>query len=369
MAKVPFDFFELPNREAPIFDDTKEVYIHEQWQKINDFLRAQSCPVGSYANITFGAFSLMFILETNEKTSYEKLKRLETSLSVYIGAISCTFERVNEPQKVKLTVIYKIPTMIDMSQVFPYMKNNGLTIFAGLRATSEAMPIDLDKCPHLLIAGTTGSGKSVFLHDIIVSLMFSEPTANIFIVDPKKVEYSIYKQMSYIHVYTEKIHGLMFLRTLCDTMDARYRTFARLGVRDIYEYRNKTGYNMVPAVYIIDELAEIMLSDFAKEYEDLLCRVAQLGRACGIHLILATQRPSANIVTGRLKANIPARVAFHLPTSTDSITILGRKGAETLTGNGDGFYLANGARDFVRFKAPYMPTEQIQKLIDLANAD
>ena len=228
---------------------------------------------------------------------------------------------------------------------------------------------DIYKMPHLLVAGSTGSGKSVCVNSIITSILYkSDPNEVKFLmVDPKVVELSIYNQIPHllIPVITEPIKAAAALKWAVSEMIKRYNKFAKERVRDIEGYNKKQEKEkrMPKIVILIDELADLMMVA-AKEVEDSICRLAQMGRAAGMHLVIATQRPSVDVITGLIKANIPSRIAFAVSSGIDSRTILDSVGAEKLLGKGDMLYAPIGSTKPMRVQGAFISDEEIAKIVD-----
>jgi S-DNA-T family DNA segregation ATPase FtsK/SpoIIIE len=242
----------------------------------------------------------------------------------------------------------------------------------GLGEGVSGKPViaDLSKMPHLLIAGTTGSGKSICLNALAISLVFqnSPLTLRVVMIDPKRVELSGYNALP--HLYgkvesdVERIVGV--LHWLVSEMQERYRRFAQVGARHLEDYNRRWqvgSSEYVPRVVtIIDELADLML--FApEEVEKSICRLAQMARATGMHLILATQRPSVDVVTGLIKANFPARIGFTVSSGTDSRVILDTVGAETLLGRGDMLFMSPDSSRLVRAQGSFVSRNEIARIV------
>ncbi|MEF2176160.1 MAG: DNA translocase FtsK [Candidatus Absconditabacteria bacterium] len=228
----------------------------------------------------------------------------------------------------------------------------------------------LEKMPHLLIAGATGSGKSVGVNDCILSLMYQNTPADLkfIMVDPKQVELGMYEGLPYLlsPIITEPCKALKVLKRAAMHMDERYAKLKKFKVRNIEEYNEKQENDddkMYRIVIIIDELADLMMSGNKKENELTITRIAQKARAVGMHLILATQRPSVNVVTGLIKANVPTRIAFGVAQQVDSRTILDQKGAEDLVGKGDLLYIDPNNKFPVRIQSPYVDTLETEKVV------
>ena len=233
---------------------------------------------------------------------------------------------------------------------------------------------DLTKMPHMLIAGATNSGKSVCLNSIIASILVrARPDeVRLSLIDPKRVELTLYNGIRHLmhDVVVEPKQAVIALRRAIEEMDRRYKLFASRGVRNIVSYNAKLKEGEKPLPYIvivIDELADLMMTA-AAEFEKLICRLAQLARATGIHLIVATQRPSVNVITGVIKANIPARIAFAVASQVDSRTILDSVGAERLIGSGDMLYDSNNGGKSVRIQGAFLSEEEVNRVVEVVKA-
>jgi len=218
--------------------------------------------------------------------------------------------------------------------------------------------------PHLLVAGATGSGKSIFMHAIITSLLFknSPQTLKLILIDPKRVELSIYDGIPHLvsPVITENKKALGVFRWAIQEMERRYELLQKAGSRDIKSYNAAHGEEPLPYILIaIDELADLM-SSFGRDVEGSIVRLAQMARATGIHLLLATQRPSVEVITGLIKANIPARVALQVASQIDSRTIIDTPGAEKLLGHGDLLFLSADLSKPKRIQGAYLTEEEIK---------
>lgn len=247
-----------------------------------------------------------------------------------------------------------------------------LTVSLGLDVSGNPVVADIAKMPHVLVAGTTGSGKSVLVNSFIATLLFRASPAEVkfIMVDPKRVELSVYNGiphlMTPVIVEPEKI--LASLKWAMDEMDRRYKTFAERGVRNIDSYNELAGFQALPYIVIlIDELADLMI--FAPvEVEDAIARLAQMARATGIHLVIATQRPSVDVITGLIKANIPARMAFNVSSMIDSRVILDSPGAEKLLGRGDMLYIPPDQARPTRIQGAYLSEKEVKKVVDFLKA-
>jgi S-DNA-T family DNA segregation ATPase FtsK/SpoIIIE len=256
----------------------------------------------------------------------------------------------------------------------------------GKTIGGEVFCADLTRMPHLLIAGSTGSGKSVGINTMIVSILCRVPPSDVkfVLIDPKKLELTLYSKLKdhYLAfcpdideiVITHPQNAVMILRSVINEMEERYDVLAEVGVRDIVSYnrkielfdqtgKNDNGYRKLPyLIVIIDELADLILTA-ARDVEEPITRLAQMARAVGIHLIVATQRPSVDILTGLIKANFPTRIAYQVATRPDSKVILDMYGAEKLIGNGDMLFLPPGTGKPVRLQNPFISTDDVEALI------
>jgi len=243
-----------------------------------------------------------------------------------------------------------------------------LTVSLGRDIAGNATVADLAKMPHLLIAGSTGSGKSVCVNSFIVSLLYksSPQDVKLIMIDPKVVELGVYNGIPHllVPVVTDPRKAAGTLNWAVTEMLNRYKTFAENGVRDLKGYnelceQSDTLHKLPHIVIIIDELADLMLVA-AKEVEDSICRIAQMGRAAGMHLIIATQRPSADVITGLMKANIPSRIAFSVASAMESRIILDTQGAEKLVGKGDMLYAPIGIGKPLRVQGCFVTDAEVE---------
>ncbi len=245
-----------------------------------------------------------------------------------------------------------------------------LNVALGRDIQGEATCADLAKMPHLLVAGTTGSGKSVCLNTMIMSLLYNATPdeVKLIMIDPKKVEFTVYRSVPHllVPVVADPRKAAGALSWAVAEMDKRYALFAEKGVRNLQGYNTYALSNNLPKmpqiVIIIDELSDLMMAA-SNEVEDSICRLAQKARAAGMHLIVATQRPSVDVITGLIKANIPSRIAFAVKSQIDSRTIIDTQGAEKLLGNGDMLYCPVGLSKPVRVQGCYVSDDEIERVI------
>lgn len=247
-----------------------------------------------------------------------------------------------------------------------------LAVAMGKDISGENTVIDLSKMPHLLIAGATGSGKSVCINSIVVSLLYKAPPEDVklLMIDPKVVELGVYNGIPHllIPVVTDPNKAAGALRWAVSEMTTRYKLFADKGVRDLLGYNASIdeageGTKLPQIVIIIDELADLMMVA-PHDVEDSICRLAQMARAAGMHLVIATQRPSVNVITGVIKANIPSRISFAVSSQVDSRTILDMAGAEKLLGKGDMLYYPVGIPKPIRVKGAFVTDKEVELVVD-----
>jgi DNA segregation ATPase FtsK/SpoIIIE-like protein len=317
-----------------------------------------------------------------------KIKNLEDDIALSLAALGI---RIIAPIPGKGTIGIEVPNrnpeMVPMRGLLASKKfqecDYQLPVALGKTISNEIFIADLAKMPHLLMAGATGQGKSVGLNAILVSLLYKKHPAYIkfVLVDPKKVELTLYNKIERHFlaklpgdgdaIITDNQKVIHTLNSLCVEMDDRYKLLQDALVRNIVEYNAKfldrklnpqNGHRFMPyIVVVIDEVADLMMTA-GKEIEIPIARLAQLARAIGIHLILATQRPSVNVITGMIKANFPARIAFRVTSKIDSRTILDANGADQLIGKGD--MLFNGGNEMIRLQCPFVDTPEVEKIVD-----
>lgn len=369
--KIVQDANELENNKNQIINTLKNYDI--QIQKI-------------YA--TVGPTVTLYEIIPAAGVRISRIKNLEDDIALSLAALGI---RIIAPIPGKGTIGIEVPnakkTIVSMKTLLSsekFQKNNfSLPIAIGKKIDNENFIVDLTTMPHLLMAGATGQGKSVGLNAILVSLLYKKHPSQLkfVLVDPKKVELSIYKTIE--NHFLAKLPGeedaiitdtkkvVHTLNALCIEMDNRYDLLKEAGCRNIKEYNEKfvsrklnpeKGHQYLPfIVLVVDEFADLIMTA-GKEIEMPIARLAQLARAVGLHLIIATQRPSVNIITGTIKANFPARIAFKVSSKIDSRTILDTGGAEQLIGKGDMLISYNG--DIVRLQCAFVDTPEVDKIVD-----
>jgi S-DNA-T family DNA segregation ATPase FtsK/SpoIIIE len=249
---------------------------------------------------------------------------------------------------------------------YPDFAQSGLLSFpVGRDVTGEPLFSNVEKMPHMLIAGATGSGKSITLHSLLISLLYknSPATLKMVLIDPKRVELSAYNNLPHLiaPVITQGKKSLAVFRWAISEMENRYETFLQAGARDIQSYNKKNGNSMPFIIIVVDEMADLMAS-YGRDIENAIVRLAQMARATGIHLILSTQRPSVEVITGLIKANITARIALQVASQIDSRTILDTAGAEKLLGGGDLLFTSAEFSKPRRVQGAFVSEEEIQRV-------
>jgi len=304
-----------------------------------------------------------------------KISRISSLADDIALALAATSVRIEAPIPGKSAVGIEVPnaqvSIVAISEILGALPQRGtippLNMALGKDITGRPVFGDLGRMPHLLVAGATGSGKSVCLNSIIASLLVcaTPDQVQILMIDPKRVELTVYNGIPHLikEVITDARMAAGALHEMTREMDTRYERFAKAGVRKIEEYNAKYPDEKLPyVVIVIDELADLMLVAPAK-VETTICRLAQLARATGIHLVVATQRPSVDVITGIIKANIPSRIAFAVSSQVDSRTILDMVGAERLLGRGDMLYLPIDAPKPVRAQGALITGAEVNRLV------
>ncbi|MES2853799.1 MAG: DNA translocase FtsK [Bacteroidota bacterium] len=388
---------DLSNYKFPTIDLLKEYStggitinqeeLEENKNRIVDTLRNYKIEIAQI-KATVGPSVTLYEIVPEAGIRISKIKSLEDDIALSLSALGI---RIIAPIPGKGTIGIEVPnknpTMVSMKSVIGSAKfqeaEMELPIALGKTISNETFVVDLAKMPHLLMAGATGQGKSVGLNAVLTSLLYKKHPAEVkfVLVDPKKVELTLFNKIERHYlaklpdmddaIITDNAKVVNTLNSLCVEMDNRYSLLKDAMVRNIKEYNDKfkarklnpeNGHRFLPyIVLVVDEFADLIMTA-GKEVEVPIARLAQLARAIGIHLIIATQRPSVNVITGLIKANFPARIAFRVTSKIDSRTILDTQGADQLIGRGDMLY-TNG-NDVVRVQCAFIDTPEVEKITD-----
>jgi len=326
------------------------------------------------AEVNLGPAVTQYALEIALGTKLSKITALSTDLAMALAAPTGQI-RIEAPIPGRSLVGVEVPNrsleIVTLKQMLTCEKmrkaKSKLTVSLGLNVSGEPVIADIGRMPHVLIAGATGSGKSVCIHSFITTILFraSPSEVKFILVDPKRVELTQYNGIPHLlaPVIVEPDKVLSALKWAISEMDRRYKLFAEVGVRNIDAYNELSGFAALPYILIIiDELADIILFSPA-DVEDAICRIAQMARATGIHLIVSTQRPSVDVLTGLIKANIPCRIAFNVSSQVDSRVIIDMPGAEKLLGRGDMLFIPPDQAKPTRIQGTFVSDGEIQKII------
>ncbi len=378
------DLLNTYNEEGPSIDMEEQT---ANKNRIIQVLRSFGIEISSI-KASVGPTITLYEITPAEGVRISKIRNLEDDIALSLSALGI---RIIAPIPGKGTIGIEVPNanprIVPMSNILASKKFQESTfelpVALGKTITNEIFMVDLAKAPHMLVAGATGQGKSVGLNAIVTSLLYKKHPSELkfVIIDPKKVEFAIYAPIERHFlaklpdgedaIITDVTKVVQTLNSLCVEMDTRYDLLRKAGCRNIKEYNAKfigrqlnpeKGHHFMPyIVIIIDEFGDLIMTA-GKEVELPICRIAQLARAVGIHAIIATQRPTTNIITGTIKANFPARVAFRVASMMDSRTILDRPGAQQLIGKGDLLYLQGN--DPVRVQCAFVDTPEVERVAD-----
>lgn len=361
--------------EPAVPSDDDEDWIQEQREQLADTLEHFKVKA-EVTGVTKGPAVTRFEVQPAPGVKVNKITKLSDDLKLNLAAKDI---RIEAPIPGKSTVGIEIPnptsTPVSLREMIENQdfQNSAspLTVALGLDITGTSILTDLQKMPHGLISGATGSGKSVCINSLLISLLYkATPDAlKMVLIDPKVVELAPFKDIPHLAtpVINDPKEASRALKWAVEEMERRYECFAEAQVRDLERYNRKmketdqAAETMPYIVVVIDELADLMMAS-PQEVEDAICRIAQKARACGIHLVVATQRPSVDVITGLIKANIPTRIAFSVSSQADSRTILDRGGAEKLLGHGDMLFVENGAPQSVRVQGNFVSDEEIDRV-------
>ncbi|AVN58713.1 DNA translocase FtsK [Mesoplasma florum] len=330
-------------------------------------------------NSIIGPSVMKFEIQAEPGVKVNSITNLENDLKLALATQNMRLEApIPGKNLIGIELANASSEMVSMREIIESIpkeqENEKLLFVLGKNVLGEPLTAQLNKMPHLLVAGSTGSGKSVMINALICSILLrAKPNEVKFLmIDPKKVELSVYSRVPHMlaPVISDMKQAANALKMVVVEMERRYELFMSLGVRNIDGYNRKvTGSKKMPfQVIIIDELADLMMTGDRKQVEESIMRITQMARAAGIHLIVATQRPSTDVITGTIKTNIPTRIAFAVTTGIDSRTILDSTGAENLLGRGDMLFMPPGGGDLMRAQGAYLSDEEIEEIVDFTIA-
>ncbi|MDT1039990.1 DNA translocase FtsK [Staphylococcus pseudintermedius] len=363
--------------EAPEEQEQDENWIAEKKEELNNAFYYFNVPA-EVVNVVEGPSVTRFELSVERGVKVSRITALQDDIKMALAAKDL---RIEAPIPGTSLVGIEVPnphtTKVNISSILshPAFKNaeSKLTVAMGNRINNEPLLMDIAKTPHALIAGATGSGKSVSINSILISLLYRNhpEELRLLLIDPKMVELAPYNGLPHLvaPVITDVKAATQSLKWAVDEMERRFKLFAHHHVRNISAFNNKVNYDQrIPKIVIvIDELADLMMMA-PQDVEQSIARLAQKARACGIHMLVATQRPSVNVITGLIKANIPTRIAFMVSSSVDSRTILDSGGAERLLGYGDMLYLGSGMNKPIRVQGTFVSDEEIDQVVEFIRA-
>lgn len=363
--------------EAPEEQEQDENWIAEKKEELNNAFYYFNVPA-EVVNVVEGPSVTRFELSVERGVKVSRITALQDDIKMALAAKDI---RIEAPIPGTSLVGIEVPnphtTKVNISSILshPAFKNaeSKLTVAMGNRINNEPLLMDIAKTPHALIAGATGSGKSVSINSILISLLYRNhpEELRLLLIDPKMVELAPYNGLPHLvaPVITDVKAATQSLKWAVDEMERRFKLFAHHHVRNISAFNNKVNYDQrIPKIVIvIDELADLMMMT-PQDVEQSIARLAQKARACGIHMLVATQRPSVNVITGLIKANIPTRIAFMVSSSVDSRTILDSGGAERLLGYGDMLYLGSGMNKPIRVQGTFVSDEEIDQVVEFIRA-
>ena len=372
-------YYHFPTIEyltPPLLGQQDDEWIEQQGRILNETLFNFNVRA-NVVNITQGPAVTQFEIQPEPGVKVNKITNLADDIKLCLAAQDI---RMEAPIPGKHTIGIEIPNrksrpvfLREILESPAFQENDSpLTVALGLDITGSPIVTDLRKMPHGLIAGATGSGKSVCINTMLISLLYkaNPQDVKLLLIDPKMVELAPYNNIPHLvsPVITDVKAATAALKWAVDEMERRYELFAHTGVRDIGRFNSKAkeagqhADRLPYIIVVIDELADLMMMSPA-EVEESICRIAQKARACGIHLLVATQRPSVDVITGLIKANIPTRIAFSVSSQVDSRTIIDSIGADKLLGKGDMLFLENGSSKTVRLQGTFVSDEEIEKVV------
>ena len=357
--------------EDPEIHQIDNSWIEEKKQELNDAFYYFNVPA-EVQNVTVGPSVTRFELAVEKGVKVSRITALQDDLKMALAAKDIRIEApIPGTSLVGIEVPNQNSSKVSLKSILesPKFKDteSKLTVAMGNRINNEPLLMDIAKTPHALIAGATGSGKSVCINSILMSLLYKNhpEELRLLLIDPKMVELAPYNDLPHLvsPVITDVKAATQSLKWAVEEMFAKYH------VRNITAFNKKASYEqrMPKIVIVIDELADLMMMA-PQEVEQSIARIAQKARACGIHMLVATQRPSVNVITGLIKANIPTRIAFMVSSSVDSRTIIDSGGAERLLGYGDMLYLGSGMNKPIRVQGTFVSDEEIDDVVDFIKA-
>lgn len=376
---IPYEFppLDLLNRDKPVNKKNFQAEIEAQGGTIEQTLHDFGVNA-TLVNVTKGPSVTRYELEPAPGVKVNKIQNLSEDIALKLAVSSVRIEPIPGKAAIGIEVPSKTSEPVSFRSIVdcPEVKNakGKLCIGLGKDISGHVVVADLSKMPHLLIAGSTGSGKSVCINTIICSLLYkaAPDEVKLILVDPKVVELTNYNGIPHLltPVVTGPKQAASALHWAVVEMERRYSLFAKTQVRKIDDYNAlvQPGEKLPFIVVIIDELSDLMMVA-AVDVEDAILRLAQKARAAGIHLILATQRPSVDVLTGTIKANIPSRIAFAVSSQIDSRTILDASGAEKLLGRGDMLFFPTGANKPIRVQGAYIADDELNRVVDFIKAE
>ena len=365
---IPHDLLEKKKNRASTGDD--ERVLKEKGSKLEEKLRGFGVD-GSIRGFHPGPVVTLYEFEPAAGIKINKIINLENDLALAMSALSV---RIIAPIPGKSVVGIELPNKYmdtvnfrELIESDDYVDSQSpLTVVLGKDISGKPYIADLRSMPHLLVAGTTGSGKSVCINSIIASILFktSPDIVKFVLIDPKMVELSMYEGIPHLAapVVTDTRNAPNVLKNVVREMERRYQLLADKQYRNIESYNEISNEKMSYLVVIVDEFADLMLTA-GKDVEQAVIRISQMARAVGIHLVLATQRPSVNVITGIIKANMPARLSFRVSSKVDSRTILDQNGAETLLGKGDSLFLPPGTSNPIRVHGCFISESDVKNIV------
>ncbi len=366
----------LLNDVAPVASLDDDLWIEEKRELLSESLQNFNVKA-DVVGYTKGPTVTRFEIRLHPGVKVNKVVSLTEDLKLTLSAKQIRIAPITGKNTVGIEIpnAHRLPVHLKaLLQSEPYAKSySPLTAVLGQDLTGQHIVTDLAKMPHGLIAGATGSGKSVCIHSLILSLIYKATPDELrfILIDPKVVELAAYREMPHLAapVITQPREASLALKWAVDEMENRYQVFAETGVRDLSRYNELVqsgkinGEKLPYLVIVIDELADLMMTS-PQEVEAAICRIAQKARAAGIHMLLATQRPSVDVITGLIKSNIPTRIAFSVSSQADSRTILDMSGAERLLGQGDLLFSENGSRSLLRLQGTFITDEEIERVTE-----